>query len=676
MRRRTWREAILAVATTVMVIASTVGISLATPTAVSAATTSATRLSGLTRYETAVAVSQTYPAPQPSAYIATGADFPDALSAAAAAAKTGGPVLLTSPNSIPAGVLTELKRLRPGIIYVVGGSGVVSDAVTSRLSTLAPVRRLAGPDRYQTSIGLVSTVFGRASRIMLATGRTYADALSAGAAGGSAKIPTLLVDGAKAALPTGTLAVLKQWGTTEIDLAGSIGAISLGIEQQLRASNFTVHRYGGDTRYETAAEINSAIFGSASPATIYLATGVDFPDALAAAARAGQANAPLYLTQHTCTPPVTHDAIGAAPDAELIVVGGTGVVGEAAAANLGCPGSVASTPAFATSDLTFSTSVAAPYSDRAPVNVYDPSIKLDSNNVVIYTRIDNRQRADHPVAYAQYGISALLEYQSTNNQVWLTRALAQANRLVVTHSERDDSWFYPYQFPWTYAGRSLTDPWWSAMAQGEALSLFVRLYEETGDSKWKEAADHTWTSLLVPRSPRQPWATFVDSTLAPHSLWFEEYVGNLEPLRVLNGHIFAVFGVYDYWKLTGDATALKYLNGASTSTLAVMPLIRVPHGVSYYCWQKTFCQQKNWQNTTYHVIHSWQLDTLARLTGDTRFSTWAQTLRSDWSPAMSNKLSISPYDLGAPGMLEPTPTMPTGNSVFSGQPGWPDGPPQ
>ncbi|MCS3444217.1 cell wall-binding repeat-containing protein, partial [Microbacterium phyllosphaerae] len=93
------------------------------------------RQSGLSRWETAVAVSKaTFPsAGVPVVFVANGRNFPDALAGAGAAGHLGGPVLLTEANGIPAVVAAELARLKPQRIVVLGGSGVVSDAVMSKL---------------------------------------------------------------------------------------------------------------------------------------------------------------------------------------------------------------------------------------------------------------------------------------------------------------------------------------------------------------------------------------------------------------------------------------------------------------------------------------------------------------------------------------------------------------
>jgi hypothetical protein len=283
--------------------------------------------------------------------------------------------------------------------------------------------------------------------------------------------------------------------------------------------------------------------------------------------------------------------------------------------------------AWAVSGWTLAADVEAPYADRPPVDVHDPSIGIDSTGLRIYRQVGTGIRADHPVAYAQYGISALLEYERTGDELWLDRALRHGERLEQIHVERDGAWWFPYSFRWTYYERSISAPWWSGMAQGQALSLFTRLAEETGDDRWETAADRTWASFHQPYADDEPWSTLV---IDDH-LYFEEYAGDQLPLLVLNGHAFALFGLYDYWRLTGDPEVARFFDGGATTVLdRMMPLVRVEDGVSYYCVQADYCQSPGWQNATYHVIHSWQLDTLARITGDTGFTEWADVLRTDW----------------------------------------------
>jgi putative cell wall-binding protein len=606
-----------------------------------------TRLSGQSRYETAVAVSQRYSPGVPVAFVATGTDFPDALSAAAAAAQLGGPLLLTQPTQLPTAVSAELTRLQPQQIYVVGGTGVVSATVATALSRIAPTQRLAGADRYATADAIIRTAFPSADHAIVATGRAFPDALAATGAAGSRHAPIVLVDGTKPSIPTTTLAKLTALGVTSVGIAGGASVVSTGIEAQLTRAGMTVKRYGGTTRYETAALLNTAYFPAGSSSTSFLATGLDFADALAAGALAGRMAAPLELSARTCVDPAVGDQLGSLAATSNVVMGGTAVVSQAAALNTRCIYPLVNGPLsdWATSGFTLSTTADLPYADRPPVDVRSTSIKLDSTGLLIYIRQDTGARADHPVAYAQYGISALLEYQHTGDKLWLNRAIRQGQQLIAMHTERAGSWWFPYTFPWTYYQRTLKAPWYSGMAQGEALSLFVRLAEATGNSTWDNAADHTVTSFTQQYSATAQWSSLV----IDHHLYFEEYAGNQPPLLVLNGHIFAIFGLYDYWRHTGNASVVGLIDGAATSVVErMLPAVRVEGGVSYYCVQADYCQSPLWQNEHYHPIISWQLDTLASITGDPRFTTWAELLRSDWVPSVPFSVTPLPGSPHAP----------------------------
>jgi hypothetical protein len=105
------------------------------PALLSTAVSTVSRWSGADRYETAVAISEASFSPGvPVAYIATGANFPDALAGAPVAGMTDGPLLLTASTSLPSVVATELARLKPAKIVVLGGTGVVSTAVSTSLA--------------------------------------------------------------------------------------------------------------------------------------------------------------------------------------------------------------------------------------------------------------------------------------------------------------------------------------------------------------------------------------------------------------------------------------------------------------------------------------------------------------------------------------------------------------
>ncbi|WP_269762044.1 S8 family serine peptidase [Ornithinimicrobium cryptoxanthini] len=94
------------------------------------------RRAGANRYDTAVEVSSDFSAGLDTVFVATGENFPDALTGAALAGHVHSPVLLVKPNSIPASVVTELKRLGAGEIQILGGHSSVSQAVEDQLMAL------------------------------------------------------------------------------------------------------------------------------------------------------------------------------------------------------------------------------------------------------------------------------------------------------------------------------------------------------------------------------------------------------------------------------------------------------------------------------------------------------------------------------------------------------------
>jgi putative cell wall-binding protein len=101
---------------------------------------SVVRMAGQTRYSTAVALSAASFAANSvdTVYLATGAAFPDGLSAGPVAGLRGGPLLLVPTNSLPPEVAAELQRLDPTNVVFVGGPGVISDALRSQVRALWP----------------------------------------------------------------------------------------------------------------------------------------------------------------------------------------------------------------------------------------------------------------------------------------------------------------------------------------------------------------------------------------------------------------------------------------------------------------------------------------------------------------------------------------------------------
>ncbi|MEO7016575.1 MAG: cell wall-binding repeat-containing protein, partial [Leifsonia sp.] len=286
-----------------------------------------TRASGADRFDTAVLVSKAaYPSGNvPYVSVASGLDFPDALGAAPAAAKDGGPLLLVMPDSIPAGVVAEIQRLNPQHIRVVGGPGAISDAVYTQLAGLTPnIARYSGADRYESSRNLVSSEWTSASQVFLATGANFPDALSAGAAAGSLGMPVILVDGSADTLDAPTAQLISNLGAAQVTIVGGLGAVSSGIQQAVSSVSGvkTVVRFSGSDRFEVSTSLNAAYFPN--PPAVYFANGLTFPDALAGAAAAAAAHSPLYVARPGCVAAPAAEAALSPSSAAIRLLGGLG----------------------------------------------------------------------------------------------------------------------------------------------------------------------------------------------------------------------------------------------------------------------------------------------------------------------------------------------------------------
>jgi putative cell wall-binding protein len=188
----------------------------------------ASRVSGAERYATAAALSAaTYPGGAPIAYVVSGSGFADAVSAAPAAARDGGPVLLGRADVAPDATLAELVRLAPARVVIVGGSSVIGDGVLASIAAALPgaeVVRLAGSDRYATSAAVAATFEPGVRALYAASGLDFPDALAAAAAAGGLASPMVLT--APSALPATIRDQILRLDPARAVIAGGSAAVS------------------------------------------------------------------------------------------------------------------------------------------------------------------------------------------------------------------------------------------------------------------------------------------------------------------------------------------------------------------------------------------------------------------------------------------------------------------
>ncbi|MFE5409128.1 cell wall-binding repeat-containing protein [Microbacterium sp. NPDC056569] len=308
-----------------------------TPTPPVTYTTS--RLAGPTRYETAVEVSKkSYPNGASTVFLTSGTDFPDALAAGAAAGRSGGALLLTDPNALPAAAAAEITRLAPSRVVIIGGETRVTpsvEAAVRSVATAATLERIAGADRYETSRLVAERYFGGAASAYVVTGRTYADAVVAAALGGAQGAPVILVDGTAPRLDEATRETLARLGTSTGIIAGNTLAVSAGIEADMVAAGIGVQRYGGADRFQTSRLLGAAAYPQGA-ASALVATGGGFADALTGSILAAKYKAPLFTTPATCLVGATKVWMLISGVREMTLIGGTPSLDDAVARSVRC----------------------------------------------------------------------------------------------------------------------------------------------------------------------------------------------------------------------------------------------------------------------------------------------------------------------------------------------------
>lgn len=230
-----------------------------------------TRVFGASAYDTAVEISKrSHPDassqnPIKRVYVATGQGFHDALAAAAPAARDGYPVLLVHKNSIASAVFSELQRLAPQEVVILGGTGAISSTVEQQLMQAWPTRRIGGANAIETATLISADHFGSPVAVAyLATSATFQDATSVAGVAGAQGGPILLTqrDGV---LPEVVRAELARLKPQRIVILGGHGALNPVLEENVESfvagTNYVIPDIATDEGLSASATSLFTIFG-------------------------------------------------------------------------------------------------------------------------------------------------------------------------------------------------------------------------------------------------------------------------------------------------------------------------------------------------------------------------------------------------------------------------------
>jgi len=282
-----------------------------------------TRYFGATRYETAVEIARNGWESSNAVVIATGENFPDALCATPLAKKLDAPILLTSKEALDHKVISEIQELKTTTAYIVGGTGVVSPNVEAQLTGInVEVHRIAGKNRFETA-SLIAGQLGDFTEVAVVNGYGFADALSMAPVAAKKGFPILLTNVDE--LPEETSSRIEGKNMTTTYIVGGSGVISNTVANNLPNSR----RICGTDRYNTNLQILNNFPEVIDFSTLFVATGRNFPDALAGSALAPKTSSGILLTGESLSEDQKNFLSGKMPNIKNIVaLGGTAVVSD------------------------------------------------------------------------------------------------------------------------------------------------------------------------------------------------------------------------------------------------------------------------------------------------------------------------------------------------------------
>jgi hypothetical protein len=220
-------------------------------------------------------------------------------------------------------------------------------------------------------------------------------------------------------------------------------------------------------------------------------------------------------------------------------------------------------------------------------------------------------RQHNPIAVAQWGLGNYNLLRQTGHPSRRDKVVRCADWLLATLDQNSSGvWVWSHHFDWEYRD-TLRAPWYSGLAQGQAISLLLRAHLETGNPNYLGAARDAFKAFE--RAVDDGGVAFTDMR---GDWWIEEYIVR-PPTHILNGFVWALWGVYDMFLATGEnAHRVLYERGVKT----------LEHNLQVYdtgfwsLYEQSGTRLKMLASPFYHRLHIVQLRVMHRLTGSEVFA--------------------------------------------------------
>lgn len=251
---------------------------------------------------------------------------------------------------------------------------------------------------------------------------------------------------------------------------------------------------------------------------------------------------------------------------------------------------------------------------------------FDDNGIPIISKKgkDHSEKCYYPMAIAQYGLAIFHKYLITKKNEDKDRFIKIVNWF---EKNQNTNGFWEINAP--DKNFQLKPGWVSAMGQGRGISILLRGYQLTQNTKYLESAKLALDTFNILTDNNGITGFYKDN------IFYEEYPS--EPLNhVLNGMIFALYGIYDYIRVTKNDLAKKIFDDGISSLKAMLPLYDTGFWTTYDLWHLESNKAINPATAHYHNIHIKQIMSLYKITKDDYFLKIAQK----WQQYENNKINL------------------------------------
>lgn len=221
----------------------------------------------------------------------------------------------------------------------------------------------------------------------------------------------------------------------------------------------------------------------------------------------------------------------------------------------------------------------------------------------------------NPIAIAQWGLGNYNLWCDTKDQKRYDKSIKCADWLVKNLEQNSHGlWVWNHHFDWEYRDM-LKSPWYSALSQGQGISILVRAWDITNDEKYLESAQRALVSFFS--EVNQGGVVYTDEG---GNKWFEEAIVD-PPTHILNGFLWASWGLYDYWLATNEKKSMQLFNYVVATLTVNLPSFDCGYWSLY---EQSGTKMKMLASHFYHSLHVVQLNVMYQLTGNEIFLEYAE----------------------------------------------------